>query len=108
MKKESAHIGYCQEFHGTAESKHNYDKENTYSSTQRKIIIRNIFKHLKQLEKPKIGVRKRVVLENFRSFVFPEDQYYWMYRDPSSEDIKLAKKTSLKKVNMEICISKIQ
>ena len=49
VKKESAHIGYCQEFHGEAESEHNYKKGGTYINLQRKIIIRNIFKHLKQL-----------------------------------------------------------
>ena len=56
VKKDSAHIGYHQYFHGEAESKHNYKKDNSYRSSQRKIIIRNIFKHLKRLEKPKIRV----------------------------------------------------
>ena len=49
MKRELKHIVYCQEFHGKEESKHNYKKENAYRGEQRKIIIRNIFKHLKQL-----------------------------------------------------------
>ena len=31
VKKALAHIGYWQEFHGEAESKHNYKKENSYS-----------------------------------------------------------------------------
>ena len=54
VKKESAHIGYRQKFHGEAEYKQNYKKDNAYSGANRKIRIRNIFKHLNQLEKPKI------------------------------------------------------
>ena len=45
-----------QEFHGEAEYKQNYKKDNAYSGANRKIRIRNIFKHLNQLEKPKIRV----------------------------------------------------
>ena len=43
VKKESAHIGYLQDFHGEAESEHNYKDDNAYSNEQRNIIIRNIF-----------------------------------------------------------------
>ena len=54
VKKESAHIDYSQEFHGEADSEHNYKKNNAYRNVQRKRRIRNIFKYLKQLEKPKL------------------------------------------------------
>ena len=50
--------------------------------------------HLKQIEKPKFRVEKRVTLANFRRFVVPEDQDYWLYQDLSAEDIKLSKDTS--------------
>ena len=56
VKKESAHIGYCQEFHGEAEPKQNYKKDNAYIGAQRNRRIRKNFKHLKQLEKPTIRV----------------------------------------------------
>ena len=39
-------------------------------------------------------MEKRVTLEKFRRFVFPEDQDYWMYQDPPEEYIKLAKDIS--------------
>ena len=58
VKKESAHIGYQQEFYGEAESKHNYKKDTAYSGAQRKRRIRNIFKHLKHLEKTKLGSKR--------------------------------------------------
>ena len=96
MKKESAHIGYPQEFHGKSESEHNYKKENDYINAQRKRRVRNIFKHLNQLEKPKIMVENRVTLEKFCRFVVPEDKYYWMYQDSSLDDVKLSKETSKK------------
>ena len=41
-------------------------------------------------------MKQRVTLANFRRFVVPEDQYYWMYQDPSIEDIKPEKETSKK------------
>ena len=94
--KESSHIGYLHELHVGAESKHKYKKYNDYSIAQRKKISRDIFKHLKQLYKPEIRVGKRVTLPKLRRFVVPEDQDYWMYQDPSSEDVKLEKETSKK------------
>ena len=71
VKKELAHIGYHQEFHGEAESKRNYNKDNAYSGAQRKRIIRNIFKRPKQLEKPKIRAENRVALAKFRRLFVP-------------------------------------
>ena len=65
VKKESDQIDYCKDFHGDSDSKHNYKKENTYRDAHRKIRIRNIFKHLKQLEKPKIRMEKRFTLSKF-------------------------------------------
>ena len=78
-------------------SKQNHDKEIDYKTAGRTRRIRNIFKHLKQLEKLKIGVEKRVRLAKFRRFVVPEDQDYCMYKDPSGKGIKLANYVSLKK-----------
>ena len=77
-EKESAHIGYRQEFYGYAEYKPNYNKENSYRDAQRNRKIRNIFKHLKRIEKQNIWVEKRVTLAKFLRFFFPEDQDYWM------------------------------
>ena len=54
VRKESAHIFYNEEFHGEEEFKYNYKNYNAYSGAQQKRRIRNISKHLKQLEKPKI------------------------------------------------------
>ena len=84
VRIKSPHTGYRQGFHGEAESKHNYKKENSYIIAQRKIRIRNIFKDLKQLEKPKIRVEKRVTLAKLCRFVVHEDQDYWMYQDLSA------------------------
>ena len=94
VKKESAKIGYCQEFHDEAESEHNYNKYNAYSNAQRNRIIINISKHLKHLEKPKITVEKRFTLIKFHRFVVSKDQYYWMYQYPSADDVKLSDETS--------------
>ena len=55
--KDSAQMVHSQEFHREAESKHNYNKYNVYSGKNKKIIIRNIFKHLEKIEKPKIRGR---------------------------------------------------
>ena len=74
MKKESAHIGYRQYLHGKTEAEQNYKRDNTYKKSQRKIIIRNIFRHLNQLENPKFRVENRVTLAKFPQFVVPEDQ----------------------------------
>ena len=49
VKKDLAYIGYCQEFHGEAESEHNYKNKSAYRNAQRNIVIRNIFKRLKQI-----------------------------------------------------------
>ena len=46
VKKELAHLGYCQEFHGESELEKNYKKENSHSNAKMKRGIRNIFKHL--------------------------------------------------------------
>ena len=46
------------------------------SPMARKII--NIFKHLKNIEKPKVREENRVTFLKFRRFVVPVDQYYWM------------------------------
>ena len=78
-----------------------YTKNNAYSGAHRKRIIINIFKHLNQLEKPRIWVEKRVTLAKFRRFVVPKYQDYWMYQYPSAEDIKLAKETSKKRNEMQ-------
>ena len=58
------------------------------SNVQRKIRIRNILKHLKQLDKQKIGMEKRVVIEKLRCFVVSEDQDYWIYQDLSEDNFK--------------------
>ena len=91
MKKGSAHISYHQEFHGEAKSEQNYKKDNAYINAQKKRRIRNIFKHIKQIEKPKIRAEKRVMLAKFCRFVVPEHQYYWMYQDLSLDDVRLTK-----------------
>ena len=36
------------------------------------------------------------MLAQFRRFVVPEDQDYWMYQDPSAYDVKLENETSKK------------
>ena len=109
VKKQSAYIGYCEEFHGNAQSKHDYKKDNAYRGTQRKRRIINISKHLKKIEKPKVNVEKRVKLAKFHPFVVPEDQDYWMYQDPSAEDVKFAKKTSKKRKEIQqSAVAKIQ
>ena len=59
--------------------------------------MRNIFKHLKQLEKPEIMVKERFTLAKFRRFAVPKNQYYWMYQDPSADYVKLAKEASKKR-----------
>ena len=62
-----------------------------------------------QVQKPKNRAENRVMLAKFRRFVVPEDQNYWMYQDPSEEDIKLAKNTSEKgKEIRKSTVSKIQ
>ena len=61
-----------------------------------KIRIRNIFKHLKQIDKAEIKVEKRVTLEKFRQIIFPEDQDYRMYQDPSADNVKITKEMSKK------------
>ena len=76
MKNELEYIGYFQEFHGEAEPEQNYKKENVYINAQKKRIIISIIKHLNQLDEPKIGVERRVILTKFRCFVISEDQYY--------------------------------
>ena len=109
VKKESAHIGYRQEFHGKSDSEHNYKKNNEYSNAQSKRRFRKKFKHLKQIEKPKIRIENRATLAKFRRFVVPEDQDYWMYQDPSEDDVKIEKETSKKRKEIrEAAADKIQ
>ena len=67
------------------------------------IININIFKHLKQLDQPKIKVEKRVTFAKFFRFVVPKDKDYWIYQEPSEEYVKLAKETQKKKGNIAIC-----
>ena len=57
----------------------NMNQDRAYSGAQRMRIIMNIFKHLKQIKKARIWVEKRVKLVKFRSFVVPQDLYYWNY-----------------------------
>ena len=96
VRKESEHVFYNEEFHGEEEFKYNYKNYNAYSGAQKKRRIRNIYKHLNQLDEPKIGVERRVILTKFRCFVISEDQYYWMYQDLLEEDFKLSQLTSSK------------
>ena len=70
-EKDPAYIGYHQELHGDTEYKHNDNKENFHRVVQRKRKIRNIFKHLKEQQKQKDRVEKKVTLAKFRRFVFP-------------------------------------
>ena len=70
VKKESTHIGYRRYFYREADSEQNHKKDNTYRNVQSKRRIRNIFKHLNQIEKPKIGVKKRITLAKFRRFLY--------------------------------------
>ena len=66
-------------------------------------MIRNILKHLMQLEEPKIRVEKRFTLEKFRRFLVPEEQDY--YQCPSADDTKLSKETSLQKSGICSCLN---
>ena len=79
MSSRSVQIVYCQDDHGKVESNQNYKKCNTYSGAKSKLRIRKTFRHLKQLEKPKVRVENRVTLSKFCCFVVREDQDYWIY-----------------------------
>ena len=41
-------------------------------------------------------VKERVTIVKFHRFVVPKYQDYWMYQDPSADDVKLAKEMSKK------------